>query len=46
MCCAGLKENSLTDYDKSYILTQRLLLLPVDWDENGLNIFKAAQNEE
>ena len=29
-------KNKLTNYTKSEILTKRLMLLPVDWDRNGL----------
>ena len=29
-------QNTLTNYSKSDILKKRLVLLPVDWDENGI----------
>ena len=29
-------KNTLTNYTKSDALTNRLVLLPVDWDKNGL----------
>ena len=29
-------KNTLTNYSKSDILKKRLVLLPVDWDENGI----------
>ena len=29
-------KNKLTNFPKTDILTKRLVLLPVDWDKNGL----------
>ena len=40
-------KNVLTNYIKSDILTKRLVLLPVDWDKNGLlHIYEAAPYNE
>ena len=40
-------KNVLTNYTKSDILTKRFVLLPVDWDKNGLlHIYEAAPYNE
>ena len=39
-------KNTLTNYTKSDILTKRLVLLPVDWDNFFLTIYEAAPYNE
>ena len=40
-------KNTLTNYTKSYIWTERLVLLLVDWDKNGLKcIYVVAPCDE
>ena len=47
ICIKTQFENVLTSYIKSVILTKRLVMLPQDWDRNGLLcIYEMASCDE